>query len=249
MRPTPMTRVATLAISSLAFLVAGCGSDDSASTDPTGSPTVVVTQAATPATAAPTTTDAAPAPDASPTTGPATSDAPAPEISLPANPIVIDDMGYGSLEEMAAAASLVIHGTVTDETSLGRPGVEADPSANEYLGLTVSVEALLKGSTVDEVLLGWDAYVVDANGERVATNVINGINVPRVGDEVLLFLQPIDADAARFMGGLPTHAPVSLDGIALVENQTVTVTDDISGHVIGLPGKTIEQIAALISAA
>jgi hypothetical protein len=243
-----MTRVATLAIISFGFLVAGCGSDDSASIDPTGAPTVV-TQAPTPATSAPITTDAPPAPEASPTSGPATSDAPAAETTLPANPIVIDDMGYVSLEEMAAAASLVIHGTVTDETSLGRPDVEADPSADEYLGLTVSVDALLKGSAVDEVRLGWDAYVVDANGERAATNVMNGIDVPRVGDEVLLFLQPIDADAARFMGGFPTHAPVSLDGIAFVEDHTVTATDDISADVIGLPGKTIEQIAALISAA
>ena len=66
---------------------------------------------------------------------------------------------------------------------------------------------------------------------------MNGIDVPRVGDEVLLFLQPIDSEAARFMGGFPTHAPVSLDGIAFVENHTVTVTDDISGDVMGPPAR------------
>ena len=243
-----MTRTATLAISSLAFLLVACSSDDSAPTDTTGSTTIVVTPPPTTAPAEPTTTDAPPPTDDSPTTEPTTTDAPPPVTSLPDNRIVIDDMGYGSLEEMAAAADLVVHGTVTDETSLGRPRVEEDPAANEYLGLTVSVETLLKGEPVDEVLLGWDAYVVDADGKRVASNVMNGIAVPHAGDEVLLFLQPLDGRSKELMGGFPTHSPVALDGIAFVESGTVTVTDDISGDVIGLRGKTIAEIAALLSA-
>ena len=46
-----------------------------------------------------------------------------------------------------------------DESSLGRPVETNDPSADEYLGLTISVESVIKGAPIAEVLLAWDAYV------------------------------------------------------------------------------------------
>jgi hypothetical protein len=214
-----MTRPAALAITSLAVLLVACGSDVPASTGTTA---------------------------ASSSTEPATTVA-VPAAGLPNKPIVVDDMGYGSLQDMAAAADLVVYGTVTNETSLGRPHVEEDPTADEYLGLTVTVETVLKGEPTEVVLLGWDAYGIDEAGQQVATNVMNGIPVPHTGEHVLLFLRPLDAESIAFMTGFPTHGPVSLDGVAFVEDGTVTTTDVISGDVIGLEGKTIAQIETLVT--
>jgi hypothetical protein len=41
---------------------------------------------------------------------------------------------------------------------------------------------------------------------------------------------------------------VSLDGIAFVEDGTVTIVDELSGDAVGLRGKTVDEITALVAA-
>ena len=137
-------------------------------------------------------------------------------------------------------------GTVTDEVSLGQPVATNDPSSDEYLGLTITVDTVLKGDPITEVRLGWDAYVLDEDGKRVATNVMNGIPVPHIGDQLVLFLRPVDDQFASLLDGFPTHAPVALDGIGFVETDTVSISDNSAQDAASLMGLTIDQIAELI---
>lgn len=158
----------------------------------------------------------------------------------------MDDGAFGTVAELADAAELVVVATVTDETSLGRPQAADDPSADEFLGLTVSVESVLKGPPIAEVLLAWDAYVVDGSGARVAATVLNGLPVPHVGDQLLLFLRPVDAPFKALLDGFPTHSPVALDGIAFIEAGMVSITDSSALDSAGLAGKTIDQVRAVL---
>ncbi len=135
-------------------------------------------------------------------------------------------------------------GTVREESSLGRPNASTDPLADEFLGLTIEVETVLAGDPVDDVTMAWDAYVVDADGSRTAANVMNGVPVPHVGDRLVLFLRPVDEQFGAAMGGFPTHAPVALDGVAFLDRDTVTLTDETATQAAHLTGMTIAQIVS-----
>jgi hypothetical protein len=223
------------ALTTLTLLAVACGSDDD--TNPgAAEPTTTVVTDRPPTTDAPTTD--APTTDAPTTDAPTTEPEPTP--SLPANPVVIDDGAFTSIEEMAAASELIVVGTVTKETSLGRPHLGARPDANEYVGITVAVDEVLKGEPLEEVLLERDAYVVDENGRRIAENVFNGVPVPDVGDRLVLFLNPVDEQSAHFPGGFPSHTPVMIDGVGFLEGKAITIADDSSPLV----GTTLDQITA-----
>ena len=181
-----------------------------------------------------------------PGTNPPGTDPPVAEPDLPPSLVDIDDGAFDTITDLGEGAELIVVGTVTDEVSLGQPVATNDPSSDEYLGLTITVDTVLKGDPITEVRLGWDAYVLDDDGERVATNVMNGIPVPHVGDQLVLFLRPVDDQFASLLDGFPTHAPVALDGIGFVETDIVSISDDSAQDAASLTGLTIDQIAELI---
>ncbi|MBI5088089.1 MAG: hypothetical protein HZB15_04265, partial [Actinobacteria bacterium] len=143
-------------------------------------------------------------------------------------------------------ADAVVVVTVTGEESLGRPSAADDPNADEFLGLTMSVDSILTGVTATEIRLGWDAYAVDSDGTRVAENVFNGVPVPHVGDQLVLFVRLADPQFQDFLGDFPSHAPVGLDGIGFLEDGAVIITDSSSTETDILMGLTVDQIASML---
>lgn len=233
-----MKIISALAITSLSLMSLACGSDASPqTTDVTSPPSTTNPPGTDPPATDPPATDP-------PATDPPATDPPAADPDLPARPIDVDDGAFDTIKDLGDSTDLIVVGTVTDEVSLGRPIETNDPSADEYLGLTISVETVVKGEPIGEVLLAWDAYALDADGQRVATNVMNGIPVPHVGDQLLLFLRPVDDQFAALLHGFPTHTPVLLDGVAFVEAGTVTITDSTAQDAAQLLGMTIEEITA-----
>ena len=99
---------------------------------------------------------------------------------------------------------------------------------------------MLKGEPVDEILLGRDAYVVDADGQRTAEIVFNGVPVRHAGDRLVLFLNPAEPPSVDLLRGFPTRAPVMLDGIAFRDGDAVSITDGSSPPV----GATLDEIVA-----
>ncbi len=228
--------LAAAAISSLVLV--GCGDDSSPESTPDTTTPVVTDPTLPPTTDTPATE--APATDAT-TTVPPTS-----QPDLPPRPVVIDDGAFGSVAELGAAADTVVLATVTGEESLGRPGVADDPSADEFVGLTLSVDSIFTGVSAVEIKLGWDAYAVDAGGMRVAENVLNGVPVPHVGDQLVLFLRHADPQFTEFLDGFPSDAPVGLDGVGFVVDGKVTITDTSSTETDVLMGLTVDQIASML---
>jgi hypothetical protein len=212
-----------------------CGSDADSNSAP---PTTV-----TPATDAPTTDAPTTVP---PTTVPPTTVAP---TGLPAVDVEIDYEPHASIDDLVGDSDLVVIGTVTDAHSLGRPFLAQDPSAHEFVAYTVHVDEHLAGDPVDSVTLAWDAFTVGAGGERTGEVVLSGVRAPRVGDTVLLFLQPADPTLAAVVGGTPTHQPAALDGVVYVAAGAGVEGDVDSPAFAQMQGRSIEDLRAVVLAA
>ncbi len=224
-----MKLVSAIAVSVLSLLASACGEDSS-----TATPTTVTS----PGTVPPTTVSSQPTVAPTPTDAP-----PGQPPALPSRPVEVDDGAFDALSDMGAGADVVV-GVVREESSLGRPMSDQDPAADEYLGLVIEVESVLKGGPIDEVRLAWDAYGVDVEGTRTSSNLMNGIPVPHVGERLVLFLRPVDGQYAALFDGFPSHAPVALDGVGFVVDWVVTITDTTAADAAHLTGMTVEEIAA-----
>lgn len=179
----------------------------------------------------------------------------APSGSVPADGAVpvatidatVTDDGDATLAQLVDEADVVVYGTVSAVESLGRPAAPADPHAAEYLGVTIEVDTVLAGATDQPIRLAWDAFQTNASGERVATFISNGLRPPNDGDEMLLFLGPVDPSYLEFVGGFPTFAPVQLDGVAYLTDGIVTEVERTSLAGQELLGKTIPEITSAIA--
>jgi len=160
--------------------------------------------------------------------------------------MIVEDGHYATVEEMAQAADLVIVGDVVGVESLGRPSLEEDQWADEYVAITIDAAEVLKGGDVERVMLAWDAIQVDPNGNRVATLLNNGIRPPEVGDHMLLFLDPAAPSFVEALGGRPTHWPVLLDGVAYLDGDRLVAGETVSITADQLLAMTLPQIRRIV---
>ena len=158
----------------------------------------------------------------------------------------VEDGHFATVEEMAQAADLVVVGVVDGVSSLGRPAIGEDPWADEVVAVTIDVTELLKGDDVERVVLGWHAILVDPDGERVATLLTNGLRPPRMGDRMLLFLEPADASIVESLDARPTHSPVVLDGVAYLDGDVLVEGETVSTTAAQLLAMSLPEIRALV---
>lgn len=161
------------------------------------------------------------------------------------NLIDVEDGTPESTADLYDRSDLVVVGHVRTADTLGRPGLlEGDTLASEYLAIDVAVDKTIKGASTDAVVLGWEAFQIGPDDQRVATYLANGVRPPRVGDRLLLFL--IDADPAfvEWLGGKPTHQPTQLDGVAVVNSEGMVVHAE-GGSPLGRAG-SLQQVRAEI---
>ena len=163
--------------------------------------------------------------------------------------MIVEDGHYATVEEMAQAADLVIVGDVVGVESLGRPDLEEDEWADEYVAITFDAGEVLKGGLVERVVLGWDAVQIDPDGNRVATLLNNGIRPPQVGDHMLLFLDPAAPSFVEMLGGRPTHSPVLLDGVAYLDGDRLVAGETVSTTAYQLLAMSLPQIRRIVQEA
>jgi hypothetical protein len=160
--------------------------------------------------------------------------------------MIVEDGHYRTVEEMAQAAHLVVVGEVVGVKSLGRPDLEEDEWADEYVAVTIDTAEVLKGAPVEHVVLGWDAIQVDPDGNRVATFLTNGIRPPEFGDHMLLFLNPAPSSFVEALGGAPTHTPVLLDGVAYLDGDRLVAGETASSTADQLLAMSLPQIRRIV---
>ncbi len=183
-----------------------------------------------------------------PQTAPRGSGPPGDEVPAATNQLTLADDGDATVEQLVGEAEVVVHGTVVSVESLGRPAAAEDPAAPEYIGVTIEVDSVLAGAADQPIRLAWDAYETNTNGTRVATWITNGLRPPEQGDEMLLFLGPVDPSFAEFVGGFPTYAPVRLDGVAYLNDGVITEVERNSPAGQDLLGRTITDVTSAIAA-
>jgi len=168
-----------------------------------------------------------------------------PEIT---SDLIVEDGTFASVASMARAAELIVVGEVVEVVSLGRPDVEEDPNADEYVAVTTDVTEILKGDPISEVVLGWDAFGYDTDGNRVSTLLSNGVRPPQVGDRLLLFLVVADPAFADALGGVPSHQEVKLDGVAYLDGDRLIAGELGSRVADELLAMSLNEIRDLINA-
>jgi hypothetical protein len=168
-------------------------------------------------------------------------------VELPDEDLIVDDGTFDSLEDMADASDIVVVGEVIDATSIGRLAAATDPTADEFVAITVRPSERLRGSSPGDVVIAWAAYSTDEDGTRVADRTVNGVRPPAVGDRVVLFLQQVDPGFAEFAGGAPTHELVKLDGIGFVTGDVVTEVEAGSSAAELLRGMTVASLRDAVS--
>ena len=227
----------------LALAGTACGGgDEPATVDEAPVPTSVPLATTPPATEPPTTAPPTSAPEPSvPASNP-----PPKGGELPDEFVEIDDGAYDTIGEMGEAAEVIVVATVTGERPISPGRTDMYPLPEAYLGLQLRVDEVLQGDPGDEIRLAWYAYTLDEDGNSVAANVLNGIPVPHVGDQLVVFLRVADSAFAEALDGFPTHAPVLLDAIGFVENGAVTITDSVVADAAVLTGVTLDEIRASI---
>lgn len=159
----------------------------------------------------------------------------------------VADDGDATLAQLVDESGVVVYGTVSRVESLGRPGAPEDPLATEYVGVSIEVDTVLAGAADQPIRFAWEAFQTNAGGDRVATWISNGLRPPQQGDEMLLFLGPVDPTYLQFVGGFPTVAPVRLDGVAYLDDSVVTEVERNSLAGQGILGKTIAEITRAIA--
>ncbi len=202
----------------------------------------------TPPTVAPTTPPAptpAPAPTTpAPTTPPMTPATPRPVATLD---LTIDDGTFDSVAEMGDDAAVVVIGDVIEVSSLGRPFADGDQNTNEYIAVTVATVDTLTGEPTGEIVFAWQAFATDADGNRTATLLINGIRPPEVTDRLVLFLNPVDSAFNDFLGGVLTHELVKLDGIAYLDGDQVIAAEVGSTAAEQLRTMSVNEIRSAVT--
>ncbi len=174
--------------------------------------------------------------------GPETLDVDRSIDELPDEDVVVDEGTFDSLEDMADASDLVVVGEVIRANSIGRLAAATDPTADEFVAITVEPSETLRGSFPGSVVIAWAAYSTDEDGTRVAVRTVNGIRPPAAGDRVVLFLRSVDPDFAEFAGGVPTHELVKLDGIGFIDGEVVTEVETGSPAGELLRGMTVASL-------
>lgn len=161
------------------------------------------------------------------------------------NSVDVYDGEFASVDEMSRASELIIIGDVVSVSSLGRPSVRENETAAEYVEVQVKTSDVLKGEDPGVVSLGWAAFATDADGNRIATRIENGIYPPALGDRMLLFLVPIDPNYQEYLGGSPTHDVVKLDGMLFIEDGLVSAGEPGSPALAELSGLEVEAVAGI----
>lgn len=156
--------------------------------------------------------------------------------------------GSPSLGQLIEEASSVVVATAASVESLGRPASAEDPRADEYVGVSLRVDEMVRGEAIDVVALVWDANQVDPDGRTVATIISNGLRPPQVGDQMLLFIRPADPVWKEHMSGFPTHSPVALDGVAYVSDGRVETVETGSSFGAEVVGRHLNDVIELIRA-
>lgn len=163
---------------------------------------------------------------------------------LGTNHITVTEDDFETIAAMAGSSATILVGEVTAVDSLGRPDLEEDPLADEYVAISVAATEILGGDPQTHVVIPWSAYQVNEENERVAEWIANGLPAPRLGDHLVLFVNPASDSVIDHLGEVVTHSIVALDGVAHLHDGRIGVVEQDSAVAASMIGLTVDQLRA-----
>jgi hypothetical protein len=145
--------------------------------------------------------------------------------SLPATVVDAYEYPFDSLADQMAASDAVVVGTVSDYEDIGLIDQQDDPRPSEYVVLTIDVEQVIQGHTPATIGIPWEAFLTDGDGRRTATVSQNGIDIPRIGERLLLYLVNESEGGRALFGPQATHRPINSDGVLIVGDDGTLSTE------------------------
>lgn len=166
---------------------------------------------------------------------------------LPATELHRSEERAASLNELAKTSTRVVVGTVSALTSLGFPDSEQDPNASEYFRVDVESDRDLKGKGAASFV--WEGFISDGKGNRMLRVIQDGVEMPQVGERIVVFLKPPSEGAAKIFGADVAEVN-TLDGILTVDAndalRTKLAGTDRVAHE--LSGMSVEDLASSLGA-
>ena len=166
--------------------------------------------------------------------------------TLPATVVEAYEYPFDSLAEQMAACDAVVVGTVVDYENIGLIDQQDDPLPSEYVVLMIEVDQMIQGRTPDTIGMAWEAFLTDGDGNRTARVSRNGIDIPRPGERLLLFLVDESEGGQALFGPHATHRPINSDGILIVADDGTLQTEitDPTRLAHSLVGATVADIVS-----
>ena len=181
---------------------------------------------------------------------------------------------FKSVEDMARESSEIVAGVVTSVESLGISSEESlAVEAPEFLLITVAVETRVKGDPAKtSVSFVWEGFMmspekmpsapldtsgvpaaapVDRSQPHVRTSrvVFNGVSTPDLGDQLLLFLTPISAERADYVGVHHSFDVNPSDGLLyIVDGVLVTEVNGNDRVSRTLIGRSVDDVTETLAA-
>lgn len=156
---------------------------------------------------------------------------------------------YATPQEMADATKLIVYGTVTGVQSIGAPNAADDPNASEYFVITLEPIATLKGATPEPPTFLWEGFVTDA-GTRQARVTLDGVAMPDVGDELVVFLNDESPMRVNEFGDHADYLVETADGIYYVRDGELLTELSGRGRVgHQLNGQRLSELADILNLA
>jgi hypothetical protein len=151
---------------------------------------------------------------------------------------------YATIDEMIAGSDIIVRGVV-DGWGEGRI-VGGGEVSSEIITIAVSVIDVVAGDVqVGEVVsFLWTAWELNPDGTRGRMWLSNGIRVPVVGQELVLFLREWPEDQGRSLAVRPTHYVATMDGILNVVGERLSseLYDGSGGEGVPRVGVQLNQV-------
>lgn len=152
----------------------------------------------------------------------------------------IDKAYFQSVPDMAAAAELIVIGEVTKVSLASSPvgAGEGEDSFPQMALNTVAVTKVIKGPSVDEIVVG--QYSFEWVAGELRDVALDGLLPSREGDTVLLFL--VAAPESEW-----DWEAVSLDGMLWIEGNSINSTISPGRLASSLNGQPLDAVLAEVA--
>ncbi|MFQ5523580.1 MAG: hypothetical protein ACE5F5_08380 [Acidimicrobiia bacterium] len=167
--------------------------------------------------------------------------------------VVSDPLAFAARSDLIVVGTIqaIEHAAYQEGETYEDNGSLVEEGRTETVALVVEVEKSFKGPVApgDLIRIGWDAFTVDSNGNRLEEWSMNGVRVPKIGKTYMWILrEPEDYEADFFEQANVTHRIINFDSVLLVNpaGRIVPVLQDPQRLSAQFAGRTVQEVVKML---